>query len=162
MTRADVAFGNTHSRARGAGKPTRVSSPLRRVSAGVRALVTFALVAGSSSALCYNEERARAYFARELAECGAWYALVAEAPGLDEIIRIQFRAVGISLVSTAADIATEPWARTQTDLAAATIRREMGNSWKNFSVVDRKYGQHCRDVATNPVARRKYWLDKYE
>ena len=126
------------------------------------AVVAIALAAASPAALGYNEERARAYFARELAECGAWYELVAEAPGLDEITRIQFRAVATSLVSTAADIATEPWALTQRDLAATTIRREMGGSWKNYAVVDKKYGRACREVATDPVARRKYWVDKYE
>lgn len=128
----------------------------------LRALVALALVAVSPGAPGYDNERARAYFARELAECGAWYALVAEAPGLDEITRIRFRAVATSLVSTSADIATEPWALTQRDVAAATIRREMGGSWKNYAEVDKKYGQRCRDVVTDPVARRKYWLDRYE
>jgi hypothetical protein len=135
---------------------TRADAALRR------ALVALALVAVSPGAPGYDNERARAYFARELAECGAWYALVAEAPGLDEIARIRFRAVATSLVSTSADIATEPWALTQRDLAAATIRREMGGSWQNYAVVDKKYGQRCRDVVTDPVARRKYWLDRYE
>jgi len=120
-----------------------------------------ALVAASAAAPGYNEERAGAYFARELAECSAWYTLLATAPGLDEVARIRFRAAAISLISTASDIATEPWALTQRDLAAATIRREMGGSWNNYATVDRKYGQRCRDVVTDPVARRKYWLDKY-
>ena len=140
---------------------TRASLPLRRAAARVRALATVALVVASGSALGYTEERARAYFARELAECSAWYALVAEAPGLDEVTRIQFRAVATSLVSTASDIATEPWALTQLNLAATNIRREMGGSWKNYAVVDKEYGQRCRDVATDPVARRKYWQDKH-
>jgi len=138
------------------------TSTVGRVSARIRALVAIALVAAPPAALGYNEERVRAYFARELAECGAWYALVAEAPGLDEVTRIQFRAVSISLTSTAADIATEPWALTQRDLAATNIRREMGGSWKNYAVVDKKYGQLCREVATDPVARRRYWQDKYD
>jgi hypothetical protein len=155
MTRADAAI------------PARAAALLRRESARVRALAALALaalalVAVSPAARGYDNERARAYFARELAECGAWYALVAEAPGLDEIARIRFRAVATSLVSTSADIATEPWALTQRDLASTTIRREMGGSWKNYAVVDKKYGQRCRDVVTDPVARRKYWLDRYE
>src|SRR5215470_7571310 len=159
MIRLDAAFGNTDSRTRGATPLTRASSPLRHAAARVRALATVALVVASGSALGYTEERARAYFARELAECSAWYALVAEAPGLDEVTRIQFRAVATSLVSTASDIATEPWALTQLNLAATNIRREMGGSWKNYAVVDKEYGQRCRDVATDPVARRKYWQD---
>ena len=135
---------------------------MTRPDARLRALTAVVLVAASAAALGYNEERARAYFARELAECGAWYELVAEAPGLDDITRIRFRAVATSLVSTSADIATEPWALTQRDLAAKTIRREMGNSWNNYKVVDKKYGQLCRDVATDPVSRQKYWRNKYD
>ena len=126
-----------------------------RVRALVVRLLSVALGAG------YDTERARAYFARELAECGAWYPFVAEAPGLAAITQIRFRAVGTSLVSTAADIATEKWAMAQMELATKTIRGEMGESWKNYGIVDKKYGQHCRDVATDPAARRQYWLDKY-
>jgi hypothetical protein len=128
----------------------------------VRALVVIALAAVSHSAWGYDTERARAYFARELAECAAWYTLVAEAPGLDAITQIRFRAVGTSLVSTAADIASEKWAITQMDLATTTIRREMRDSWNNYLVVEKKYGQRCRDVATDPAARRQYWLNKYD
>jgi hypothetical protein len=128
----------------------------------VRALVLVALAAASHSASGYDAERVRAYFARELAECAAWYTMVAEAPGLDAVTQIRFRAVGTSLLSTAADIATEKWALTQMELATATIRREMRNSWNNYSVVDKKYGQRCREVATDPAARRQYWLNKHD
>jgi hypothetical protein len=127
----------------------------------VRALIVAAVAAASHTALGYDTERARAYFARELAECAAWYTLVAEAPGLDVTTQIRFRAVGTSLVSTAADIASERWAMTQMELATATIRREMGGSWNNYPVVERTYGQLCREVATDPAARRQYWLNKY-
>ena len=126
------------------------------------ALVACVVVAASAPALGYDTERTRAYFGRELAECGAWYAVVAEAPGLDEITRIRFRAVSTSLVSTSADLTSERWALTQMDIAKKTIWREMGGSWKNYQTVDKKYGQVCRDVATDPVARRKYWLDKHD
>jgi len=134
---------------------------LRRTAVAVRAaavVVAFICV----PALAYDAERTRAYFARELAECAAWYALVAEAPGVDDIRRIRFRAVSTSLLSTSADIATEPWALTQMDVAKSTIWSEMRGSWANYSTVDRKYGQVCRDVATDPAARRKYWLDKHD
>ncbi len=151
-------------------RPARQNAPRARIpsssaqshaSTSLRAFVAVALLAASSTAIGLNEERARAYFARELAECGAYYALVAEAPGLDEVTRIQFRAAGISMVSTSADIATEPWGLAQRDLAAETIRREMGNSWNNYAVVGKKYRQHCYDIATDPAARWKYWRNKY-
>ena len=127
-----------------------------------RAVVGLALAALSHAALAYDSERARAYFAQELAECGAWYTLVAEAPGVDEINQIRFRAAGTSLVSTAADLTSEAWALAQMDVATTKIRREMRDSWRNYPVVDKKYGQRCRAVATDPVARRKYWLDKHD
>ena len=126
----------------------------------MRAIVVVATAAAPAAALGYDKELARAYFARELAECGAWYTLVAEAPGVDTTTQIRFRAMGTSLVSTAADLSSESWALAQMDLAMATIRREMRNSWNNYAVVDEKYGQRCRAVATDPVARRRYWLDK--
>jgi len=116
----------------------------------------------SHSTWGYDSERARAYFAQELAECGAWYTLVADAPGVDPINQIRFRAVGTSLVSTAADLTSEHWAMAQMEIATTRIRREIGSSWNNYAVADKKYGQRCRDVATDPVARRKYWLDKYD
>lgn len=161
MTKADAAFDRTPSlpcgRRIGFGRGATQTKAIC-----LRALVAIALAAGSHAAIGYDVERARAYFALELSECGAWYTLVAEAPGLDTITRIRFRAVGISLVSTAADLTSEPWAMTQMELATATIRREMRDSWNNYPVVDKKYGQRCRDVATDPVARRKYWLDKHD
>jgi hypothetical protein len=162
MSRADTALGNARSGAPDARARARAAAPPSRARARVRALAALGLVAVSWAAGGYDNERARAYFARELAECSAWYALVAKAPGLDEIRRIRYRAVAISLLSTSADIATEPWALTQWDLAAATIQREMGGSWTNYAAVDRKYGQRCRAVVTDPVARRNYWLKRYE
>jgi len=125
-------------------------------------LVAVALVILSHAALAYDTDRARAYFARELAECGAFYTLVAEAPGVDPIDQIRFRAAGTSLVSTAADLTSEPWALAQMEVATTTIRREMRDSWRNYQVVDKKYGSRCWSVATDPVARRKYWLDKHD
>ena len=133
---------------------------MARAERAIRALVAVALAAISHAALAYDSERARAYFAQELAECGAWYALVAEAPGVGQIDQIRFRAAGTSLVSTAADLTSERWALDQMEIATTTIRREMRNSWNNYPVVDKKYGRRCRAVATDPVARRKYWLDK--
>ena len=161
MTSADPVLDKTRPRQR-----LRTTLRLRPILSGanakrVQAFVVLALAAASHSAWGYDTERARAYFARDLTECAAWYTLVAESPGLDAITQIRFRAVGTSLVSTAADIATEKWALAQMELAAATIRREMGDSWKNYPIVDRKYGQLYRDVATDPAARRQYWLDKY-
>ena len=133
----------------------RAEPPIR-----ARTLVAAALAALSLAASGYDSERARAYFAQELAQCGAWYTLVAEAPGVDEIDRIRFRAAGISLVSTSADLTSERWALDQMEIATTTIRREMRDSWRNYPVVDKKYRQRCWAVATDPVARRKYWLDK--
>ena len=126
----------------------------------VRAILvaTFAVAARCASG--YEPERAGTYFADELAECGAWFMLVAESPGLDAVATIKFRAAGLSLVSSAADIKSEDWALSRMDVASKAMRREMDHSWKNFSVVNTKYGQRCRDVAYDPVKRRTYWLNR--
>jgi hypothetical protein len=119
---------------------------LRRTAVAVRAAaVVVALIC--VPALGYDAERTRAYFARELAECAAWYALVAEAPGVDDIRRIRFRAVSTSLLSTSADIATEPWALTQMDVAKSTIWNEMRRSWDKL--LDRR-----QEVRTSLSGRR--------
>ena len=126
----------------------------------MRAVFAFFLVVAAAGASGYETERARAYFAQELAECGAWFSLVAESPGLDVATKIKFRAAGTSLVSSSADLTSEEWAMARMGEASKAIRKAMDNSWRNFSVVDKQYGQRCRDVATNPRARRQYWLDK--
>jgi hypothetical protein len=123
----------------------------------VLALVS-ALIASGASA--YAPERARAYFAQELAECGAWFELVAEAPGLDKATQVAFGAAGVSLISTSADLTSEAWALARADEASRRIRAEMRGSWRKFSAVDAVYGKRCRDVYADPVARRRYWVDK--
>ena len=162
MTRTDPACDEACSRLRSLWMRFRQLMLAQPKAIGVHGLVVVTFAAASPAALGYDKELARAYFVHELAECGAWYTLVAEAPGLDLTTQFRFRAVGTSLVSTAADISTESWALAQMDVAMATIRREMRNSWNNYSVVDRKYGQRCRAVATDPAARRQYWLDKHD
>lgn len=126
----------------------------------VRALIGGLILVAAHVAPAYEPERAALHFANELAECGAWFTLVAEAPGVEAAAKVKFRATGISLVSSSADIQSESFALARADTAAKTIWREMGGSWRNFSVVNGKYGQRCRDVASDPVSRRKYWLDK--
>lgn len=111
-------------------------------------------------ASAFDPERAALYFANELAECGAWYTLVAEAPGVETTAKVRFRAVGISLVSSAADIKSESFALARANAATKAIWREMDGSWRNYSVVDANYGERCRALASDPVARRTYWLDK--
>jgi hypothetical protein len=126
----------------------------------VRALATtFALLA-AAAASAYEPERAALYFANELAECGAWFRLVAEAPGVETSDRIKFRAVGMALVNSAADLQSERFALDRANAANATIWREMDGWWRNFPVVKAKYDQRCRDVVADPIARRTYWLDK--
>jgi hypothetical protein len=125
-----------------------------------RAILAILCVLAAQCVSGYEPERAAAYFAEELAECGAWFTLVAEAPGLDDAARAEFRAAGISLVSSSADIISEGWALAQVELATEAIRREMDYSWKKFSAVNKNYGQRCRELFSYPVARRQYWLNK--
>ena len=118
----------------------------------------FMVIAHPASA--YDPERAALYLSNELAECGAWFTLVAEAPGVEPEARVKFRAAGSSLVSSAADVKSESFAHARADVATKAIWREMRGSWWNYSRVEGCYAQRCRNIAADPAARRKYWLDK--
>jgi len=137
-------------------RPTRSNAVAKRVRVIAAAFSLLAAVAAPA----YEPERAALYLANEFAECGAWFRLLAEAPGVDPVEKIKFRSAGVSLVSSAADLQSERFALDRANAANTTIWREMDGSWRNFSVVKAKYGQRCRDVASDPIARRKYWLDK--
>ena len=40
------------------------------------------------------------------------------------------------------------------------MMRGMDNNWENVSIVLNKYAYPCKDVADDPEARLRYWLDK--
>jgi len=125
-----------------------------------RWLVAVACVLASAGVAAYDVERAGLNFAHELAECSAYYALIAEEPGIDAATRANRRATGVSLAMVAGDIASENFVNTRIDRATAYMQRDMKNSWRNISVIKDKYGPSCQNIVADREARRKYWLDK--
>lgn len=119
-----------------------------------------ACLIAAPGATAYDLERVRINFAHELAECSAYYTLIAEEPGIDIATSVKRRATGLSLAKGATDVASEEFVNPRIDQAIAYMTRDMKGMWKNVSIINDKYGLHCQRIVADPVARRKYWLDK--
>lgn len=123
-------------------------------------LIAAACVLASARVGAYALERANLNFAHELAECSAYFALIAEEPDIDTATRAHLRATGGSLAMIARDAASEDFVNTRIDRATQYMQLDMKNSWRNISIIVKKYGTSCQNIDANPEARRKYWLDK--
>ncbi len=110
----------------------------------------------------YDEERATANLARDLAECTAYYIIVAEAlrrdakevmahEALEESDRAYIYAIKFSSSKVAA---------ASVRLAFDKQRKEMHYDFSNFSILVLKYEEMCRDAIESPEKRLEYWLEK--
>lgn len=110
--------------------------------------------------LAYDPDRAKNNMAHELAECGAYFSLVAKAPGLDANTEKALTERSAIALKSSAQLTSEKLALARFDLALQGIRRDMESNWSNLSVVNAKYGYSCQDLLKDPEARMKYWLEK--
>lgn len=110
----------------------------------------------------YESERAENNLAHELADCGAYFSLAAEAPGLDPSTRKALTERGRIALVFSAKLTSEKLALARFDLALQGMKRDMENNWSNLSVANAKYGYPCQDLLKDPEARMKYWLEKQE
>ncbi len=110
--------------------------------------------------LSYDLDRARNNLAHEFAECGAYYQLLAQQPRLDDAMKKRFSEDGTNLVKLSATFTNMNLATARYELALKTMTREMDSDWGNMSIVLNKYAFSCKDLAENPDARLRYWLDK--
>lgn len=108
----------------------------------------------------YDSERAANNFAHELADCGAYFALVAEAPGLDSSTKKALSERGALAIMYSTELTSQKLALARFDLALQGMKRDMDSNWANLSVINSKYGYQCQDLLKDPEARMKYWLDK--
>ncbi len=124
-------------------------------------LVGFALTLLLPLALfAYDPERAANNLAHELADCGAYFSLVAEAPGLDPNTQKALAEQGVLAMRSSAELTNQKLALARFDLALQGMKRDMESNWSNLSVVNAKYGYQCQDLLKDPQARMKYWLEK--
>ena len=46
------------------------------------------------------------------------------------------------------------------ELSMKKIKNEMGNDFKNYSIILNKYGEFCQNLVERPEVRMKYWTDR--
>jgi hypothetical protein len=110
--------------------------------------------------LAYDADRATNNLAHELADCGAYFSLVAEAPGLDPNTKKGLSERGTLAMASSAKLTSQKLALARFDLALQGMKRDMEGNWSNLSVVNARYGYQCQDLLKDPEARMKYWLEK--
>lgn len=108
----------------------------------------------------YDSEQASNNLAHELADCGAYFSLVAEAPGLDPNTKKSLAQRGALAMKSSAELTSQKLALARFDLALQGMKRDMESNWSNLSVVNAKYGYECQDLLKDQQARMKYWLEK--
>jgi len=125
----------------------------------VRQLITAFLLIPAAS-LAYDGDRAKNNLAHEFAECGAYYMLVAGAPGLAKDTASGLQKHGEKAAEFSIGLSTPDVARARHELATKTMLRELKGTWDNISIINNKYGYACIDLMENPKSRMQYWLDK--
>ena len=110
----------------------------------------------------YEPERAQNNLAHELADCGAYFSFVAEAPGLDTNTKDALSQRGVLAMLASAELSSQKLALARYKLALEGMKREMESKWSNISIINSHYGYPCQDLMKDPEARIKYWLEKQD
>ena len=110
--------------------------------------------------LAYDGERAKNNLAHEFAECGAYYMLVAGAPGIAQDMASGLQKRGEKAAEFSIELSSSDVTRARHELAIKTMMRELKGTWDNISIINNKYGYPCIDLMENPKARMQFWLDK--
>lgn len=108
----------------------------------------------------YDSQRAANNLAHELANCGAYFFLMAEMPGLKEDTKKALTERGAIAMETSTGLTSQKVAWARFSLALEEMRRDMESDWSNVSVVHAKYGYQCKDLIEDPTSRMKYWQEK--
>lgn len=125
----------------------------------MRQLIT-ALLLIPTLCFAYDGERAKNNLAHEFAECGAYYMLVAGAPGLSPETASGLQKKGEKAAEFSIELSTPDLTRARHELAVKTMMRELKGTWDKISIINNQYGYPCIDLMENPEARMRYWLEK--
>jgi len=127
-------------------------------------LISFLLlITGSPFAIAYEPEQAMANQAHELAECAAYYTMMAGCaentkPG-DSMVD-QLKGAAVNAYTLAAGLSNEKVTDSRIRMAVDQINTDMMNQCSNSSIAIEKYGNICLKALDEPKARTQYWLDK--
>lgn len=112
------------------------------------------------AAAAYDPERARDNLAHEAAECSAYFMLVSALPGVGEATSKKSREVFGELLNFSIALSNEKITKARFELAQKEMFLELDGKGSNISIVSNKYGYPCANLAKNPEARLRYWLEK--
>lgn len=118
------------------------------------------LLCAPTLALCYESERAMNNLAAEFSECAAYNILISAAPLSSEEAKKNYLEVGKRLLALSVELTSEKVAFARTEIATKMMRHEIENNWSNIAIIINKYAYPCKELAENPTARLRYWLDK--
>lgn len=124
-----------------------------------RALLLTLFLAAPLSAAAYDSECARDNLAHEAAECSAYFMLVSALPGIDEATSKKSREVFGDLLELAVNLSNAKVTEARFELAKKGMFLELDGKGSNIAIVSNKYGYPCANLAKNPEARLKYWLE---
>jgi hypothetical protein len=123
-------------------------------------ILLFFLWATPLSATAYDPERARDNVAHEAAECSAYFMLVSALPGIDEATSKKSREIFGELLNFSVVLSNEKVTKARFELAQKGMFLELDGKGSNIAIVSNKYGYPCANLAKDPDARLKYWLEK--
>lgn len=124
-----------------------------------RAILTL-LIAFPIPGSAYDLERARDNLAHEATECSAYFMVVSALPGLDETTAKKSRAVFNDLLKFSVALSNEKITKARFDLAQKGMFQDLDGKGSNIAIVSNRYAYPCTNLANDPEARLKYWLDK--
>jgi hypothetical protein len=108
-------------------------------------------------------QTAQHYVAQELADCSAFYFLLGDLPGAQEVQESPIAAEenGWRALQAAADFSSRETALVRLRLALLNIREGLSGSWDNALVFRRRFSS-CGALLDAPAARISYWLEQDE
>lgn len=112
------------------------------------------------SAGAYDADRARDNLAHEATECSAYFMVVSALPGVDEATARKSREVFDELLKFSVALSNQKITEARFELAQKGMFLELDGKGSNIAIVSNKYGYPCANLAKNPEARLKYWLEK--
>lgn len=116
----------------------------------------------SQSIYGFDEERATANLASDLAECSAYYILAAEALRRNgkEVMAQEALEASDRAYIYAIKFSSPKVAAARVRIAFDNQRKEMNHDFSHFPILVLKYGEMCGSALESPEKRLEYWLRK--
>jgi len=102
----------------------------------------------------------------EYADCYVFYKISEEGINRDPIRpKVNYANITDSIVNKMIILGNYSSIKEETliakiELSMKDLKNQMGNDFKNYSILLNKYGQFCKDLVEKPDNRMKYWADR--